>query len=932
MSLRVDCRACGKKFQVGDQLAGKAFACKGCGEIIRIPQSTANDAADHSDRPRTKTRAESRPPRRESRRHERRPRRPEPEPEQRPRRRQPTAPPKQQAPVWITVMASVGMTLVVLVTLRSFLFADRNVPVTQPDTVARDTTSSPLPPQRIVVPQQAEDQQPNQKQPEIKLEPKDAAPITIAETPRSRPSVAQPAAATNTQPPLSFEPDYSSPLNSQPRIPEPKPSAQPAGQPSNPASTSTVASADPVDSQQTPTNIPGWYGKSGYAINIPEGWMLTTANDDVGSFECEWRLEDSTSQSPATIELSIRFDARFVADSKPAMMVTRGTIRAPMEVYMATGGTIKTPKLDGVQFYQLIYPYPKKIMWHYLAHFNGARVRITGNCLTTADERKLKNVAETFRRNNTDARVPVLPGFGHSAPAQFAGIEKKPKPRAEVDGAADSAVGKDNEDQKKAGWGSGGGSIPLGRGTGDTMYLSGNPPKFVLAGRRIYDIATSDEIAELPAELAEGKCAISPDGKRVAHVRNSNEAPVIYIYATENPAAAPVRIESKDEPWRISLLKFLSNDRLIMRAGNSQFTVFNTATSQVLKQFNGVYNDALAISDDGIYIATHDRGGSVMVYDTIKGRSVARMANQDNGRKLEMFWCHGLAFSPDMAELAGLFGDGQFVVWSAKGDIVSSEILADMGSGVGQSNTLSWLPDGSGWLVSGGKLLDRKTMTFVWLLEGRSRFRKFSRILDQDHVIVQREHSFPEQELATIEIPWQQIRGALNQVDPEAGLLLKKGDSISLKINIAQTRFADRQQVATQISEHITKRLTATGLALAGAQKLTLVVDYSEAEGKQRRVSSSMIPFGRPRSDDRQVMDTQITADIKLMLAGRTEPVWKTSLRGEVGLIMEGEINETSIRKEAYESILRSFGRLSVPTRISGNGSGELPIRTNVGS
>src|SRR5262249_6718904 len=44
--IEISCPACGEEFRVRTDAAGKAFKCKNCGEVVRVPAASPEDEYD----------------------------------------------------------------------------------------------------------------------------------------------------------------------------------------------------------------------------------------------------------------------------------------------------------------------------------------------------------------------------------------------------------------------------------------------------------------------------------------------------------------------------------------------------------------------------------------------------------------------------------------------------------------------------------------------------------------------------------------------------------------------------------------------------------------------------------------------------------------------------------------------------------------------
>ena len=378
-------------------------------------------------------------------------------------------------------------------------------------------------------------------------------------------------------------------------------------------------------------------------------------------------------------------------------------------------------------------------------------------------------------------------------------------------------------------------------------------------------------------------------------------------------------------------MQFIDDKRLIMHTQSDGWIVWDAISGKKLTTFegDGPNSAGVALSTDGKYMAVTDHN-SVLVYDTQRGKVAARMATVHNGKELNLFWCSGIAFSPDMSELAGLFSDGQFVVWSNKGEILVEEVLHGVSSGVGQdSPNVFYLPDKSGWFIDGNKLLDRKTMSFVWEIDKVRWHDTYSCVMDQNTVMTTADN-IAGVDLMFLEIPWEKIRAGIEKMQPDAEPILTRGGSVSVQCNVGEVRFADAAQTKSTIMESFKTRLAQNELSIAENQAVSIVIEYAEKAGGQKRIRGF---FGRVSAEATEtvVEDTVITLNVEMRVAGRAEPIWKDQLESASGLIIDAEeLTPQAFRNENFERVRSGIARMTFPTRISKDENSALPVKTSL--
>lgn len=697
-------------------------------------------------------------------------------------------------------------------------------------------------------------------------------------------------------------------------------------QPVKPAAGSNVA-----DSRASKPAMPAGqrqrFGKSNYSIELPADFVLENVAEEEGLFTATWRSSNMSLDRNARLTFTLRFDQTIVAGSRPPLY-NRGGIFPGGEMYIIGGSTIETLNLGTSEFHKLTYPKEadaQSIKWIMMRHFDGVRVKLEGQSAGPIPDQQLLEIASTFSSSDTNFKQPTGPvatGFGNATVASSSRAAKSGDASGNSDaGNLASGAGEGfgaNADAEPEWGGSGGGRVlQIGSppGVSPPLAFSGTSPQFAVNHRKVLNLLTGDLVAELPPELLEGTSAISTDGKRVAHC-GSRDVAVIYVYSCEKPDEPPVRIENSEGTWSVGLMRFLDANRLVIYA--NEWIVFDTTTGRKLKSMEGSSpsGGGFALGDNGKYMAVSDHR-TVIVYDTIRGRVVAKMASVHNGRQLDLFSCSGLAFSPDMKELVGLFSRGEFVVWSNKGEVLLNELLSDGNSMHDGTFAVSCLPDNSGWFLEGSRLLDRKSMTVVWEIDKGPFDDDYAAVMDQNTVMTHANDS-----LVFLSIPWERIRAAQAAQDPSAKPLLNKGGSMSVEINMGQVRFADPTQTRAAMLEAIRKGLEARQISIADNQPVKLVVNYAEEDDGQKKVRSS--------GSVTEVADTAINVAVELRINGQAEPLWNDRIHSSTGIIVHSELTPQAFRNENFDSAINFLGSLNFPSRISSDGNRTLPIRTKL--
>jgi hypothetical protein len=228
-------------------------------------------------------------------------------------------------------------------------------------------------------------------------------------------------------------------------------------------------------------------------------------------------------------------------------------------------------------------------------------------------------------------------------------------------------------------------------------------------------------------------------GKVIGTVRTINGAPPVlspdgaYLAYSERPGTvavwAPgpgkkVSVEVGGDGFLSDYTDFAGHKLLTLRRAGAAmtFTAWDAATGANLfsitprGRMTGISRDAVAISPGGGYLAVAAREG-VSVFELKGGTTVGERA-LPKWEPVRPYTCHGLSFSPDGSELAGLFfGNGtqpHLVCWDvARGDVLCDVTfpLALPAAGVQsvyRGHVIDWIGDRRGWLLYGYTMVDRK--------------------------------------------------------------------------------------------------------------------------------------------------------------------------------------------------------------------------------
>lgn len=343
----------------------------------------------------------------------------------------------------------------------------------------------------------------------------------------------------------------------------------------------------------------------------------------------------------------------------------------------------------------------------------------------------------------------------------------------------------------------------------------------------------------------------------------------------------------------------------------------------------------IAFTSDGKQYAV-TAGGGLGVYQTTTGKPVVVMSPPSqmdlNGQRRvaaaeairptgvrsgmdSMFvyaWLQAMKFSPDNKELAAISTHPvpRLISWDALGEVVMDERL-DLPQGFafgGQS--IQWLPDNSGWLVT-GRLFDRATSRIVLGFRHEPGSDSHVWVVDKERLLA----SFggKSASLETVQIPWEEIRKSLQAFADNEPAYLAPGQAVSLEVQL--TGPGDGQTETTRhITEAFTRRLQRDGLTVASDQKIVFRVRFSEAAGDSLPIYARQSPFNiRGRDPVRTAAERKGELVLELIAEGELQPLWRDAISASGSRSFQEDINDATIRKSVLDNLTYRIGELNIP-------------------
>lgn len=672
-------------------------------------------------------------------------------------------------------------------------------------------------------------------------------------------------------------------------------------------------------------------GANGMGVRVPSACVI----QDIKTTDKELSFKVLIPGQPVgSLEFEVEQNPQYTAASSIDVVTQRGPLNYAGRgtVIFAPGGTVERVLVDRINFWLVKLPEDDGGLYVRMMGFDtGLQVSLKWKSPQNENgniSRVLNAIARTFSRSARSAKFPEDDSSPTStAPAFAANPSKEPQP---------AAVAAKPIAASAAAWGSGSLlNIPMENWATLVKY-SPAPSRLALVGNIIYSLESGEPVLTLPNSTIR-EAAFSPEGKWFAVFSDGGtpwEGHVV-LYPIGQPGAEAVELVLDDQPHRYEVLRFLSESRLLVygRNSNSRTTaIWNLDTLKIERRLptGDIDQGSCAATKDGMFFAVAS-ATELKVLNTQTGREVAHMAAPTKTTGLPFAFCNGLAFSPDMSELAAFVHGKNFTVWSNRGKIVlEHELSQSLDASAESENTITWLPDGTGWLLQGRMLLLKDGLTEAWQLKSKPPYQSVPSTLIANNRVVAAHGSSNKGLLVDVEIPFNAIRSArdaFNKVPP----LLNEGESLTLDLKISDVRLSTEAEVRGALTKAFADRLQRGKVGIAAGKPVVLKATYSEKPGKQCRVVNG--PFGvlGGNKDGVMVQDTECSLEVSLLAPGRSEPVCSHRFTSDAGLILNEEANEAGLRKSSFGKLLIRIANLDLPLRLSGDPNTSLPVITDVG-
>lgn len=379
-----------------------------------------------------------------------------------------------------------------------------------------------------------------------------------------------------------------------------------------------------------------------------------------------------------------------------------------------------------------------------------------------------------------------------------------------------------------------------------------------------------------------------------------------------------------------------------------RLVMFDIAAAKEVRKFalQGNYHpNSMLLSPGRRYLVVAPGPSTpLVVYDLTQGTVAGQIPRGEFGTTGSVT---GMRFSPDGTRLAALGTSNQlpavYVFDVATGERKSKvDVLADSQQLsvrvlISKIPAVQWLPDSSGWLLSGDVVADGVSGQVLWKVETeanqfnlsntRLRFPTPAGIWSVDG-------ADDAGRLSLIPSPWAAARELLaNRAD--ATNLVRPGAVIALAVELGDVRFADKDAAGKALIAALEQRLQADQLKAGTEGESGLRVKYAEAQGKTlQEFKQDFSPQSKPAANPfgaatgRSVESTSAVLELSLTDAAGTTVYWThRHAVDQTSAFMKGELTKEGVREQMFDGLLKSIASLPLPSYVTAQPDGpRLPL------
>jgi hypothetical protein len=280
---------------------------------------------------------------------------------------------------------------------------------------------------------------------------------------------------------------------------------------------------------------------------------------------------------------------------------------------------------------------------------------------------------------------------------------------------------------------------------------------------RVYDLRSGTPTGKpFKTEIALAEhAALAPDGSYLAHRLPGKQNPHTITVIDTATGESIRKIEAgQEKEWSLPIL-FVGPDRLLTQTHESQvpdwtekteYKLWNVRTGELLSEFafDLVWSaTSVGVSPGGKYIVFRTTktgiGQRLIITEIATGKVVGDVTCV--GKEEPFGGSGGIVFSPDGKEIAILWvylggkkeKFGKVLVFdAATGKKLASHDIPEMKGAdtntKGGAECIQWVPDGSGWLLYGMVLVDRKTRKELAHLGGDKKLAHLHRFVGPEYL------------------------------------------------------------------------------------------------------------------------------------------------------------------------------------------------------
>jgi len=456
----------------------------------------------------------------------------------------------------------------------------------------------------------------------------------------------------------------------------------------------------------------------------------------------------------------------------------------------------------------------------------------------------------------------------------------------------------------------------------------------VVVGKNVWHMEQRRIVQQLRDEYnARGLKALSVDGQWFAAASKSpnQQDTSIGIWDTvtgERTCEIPGQAESFADLIRFSRNKYL----LVGGRHSSEIDVWDAQSGNRLKAIatpaRRIDPGQISFTADGQYF-TSIADDDLIVVETKTGKTAAVMEApapildpqrqwNDVQRRIAARQVISntklVAFSPDGRELAAVMDlrNPRLVCWDSRGKLIFDQMIPRVQHVFFFDPIFVWLPDGSGWIVS-GHVLDRATRRIVFAVRPKFGDDPLFFPLDRNRLV----GALPQEPktLQVIEIPWDRINASLKLLDERAPALLAPYEPVSVELQLAGLR-GDQRETEEMLADALSKRLQAEGLQVAAGRSTAFRLRFSEQAGDSMPIFERQSPLDfRGRATGQSVKEVEGSLVVELVADG--EILWRDSIRASSSRSLREEINDATVRQSMLENLARQMNRLNFPYFVS---------------